>query len=170
MSSHSGRLAIWSSFSDPSLPLQASCTFLSPLCGLQHVVTTMEYDRKSAVSSFYGGRKSSGEVLHQDFPSASHFTNDLSHGRQDSRSSYYDPSGPTRASAELLNQQSAGYNTTTFPGGGRQEPVKGGYDEESAFRDEPFDIYADFNNEGPRYSRATFGMDDGYISIASTLR
>ena len=42
------------------------------------------------------------------------------------------------------------------------EPVKGAYDEEdTAFRDEPFDIYADFNNQGPRYSKATFGFDDG---------
>ncbi|THG99090.1 hypothetical protein EW026_g3187 [Hermanssonia centrifuga] len=43
---------------------------------------------------------------------------------------------------------------------GRTEPVKGGYDED-AFRDEPFDIYADFNNAGPKYSKATFGVDDG---------
>ena len=70
---------------------------------------------------------------------------------------------------ELLNQPSAGYNPSTFLEGGRQEPIKGGYDEEHAFRDEPFDIYADFNNQGPRYSKATFGVDDGYIYHSHTL-
>ena len=124
----------------------------------------MEYDRKSAVSSFYGGRRASGDALQQDFPSPSHYADYPSHARQDSRSSFYNPNGPSRASVELLNQPSAGYNPSTFQGG-RQEPIKGGYDEESAFQDEPFDIYADFNNQGPRYSKATFGQDDGYMTL-----
>lgn len=127
----------------------------------------MDHDRKSVVSSFYGGRRASGEVLRQDFPSPSHYADYPSHARQDSRSSFFNPNAPGRGSVELLNQQSAGYNNTTFFDGGRQEPVKAGYDEEAGFRDEPFDIYADFNNQGPRYSRATFGMDNGYRRVNS---
>ncbi|GJE92613.1 hypothetical protein PsYK624_087680 [Phanerochaete sordida] len=128
----------------------------------------MDHDRKSVVSSFYGGRRASTDVLQQDFPSPSHYADFASHARQDSRSSFFNPNAPARGSVELLNQHSAGYNSTTFFDGGRQEPVKGAYDEEAAaFRDEPFDIYADFNNEGPRYSRATFGADDGYRRVNS---
>ncbi|EKM49804.1 uncharacterized protein PHACADRAFT_106737 [Phanerochaete carnosa HHB-10118-sp] len=122
----------------------------------------MDHDRKSVVSSFYGGRRASGDALQQDFPSPAPYADYTSHARQDSRSSFFNPNAPGRGSVELLNKQSAGYNNTTFFDGGRQEPVKGGYDEEAALRDEPFDIYADFNNQGPRYSRAAFGADNGY--------
>ena len=130
----------------------------------------MDNDRKSAVSSFYGGRRASSDALQQDFPSPTHYADYPSHARQDSRSSFFNPNAPHRGSVELLNQQSAGYNPTTFFDGGRQEPVKGGHDEEAAFRDEPFDIYADFNNAGPRYSRATFGTDNGYLHSGSMLK
>jgi len=63
----------------------------------------------------------------------------------------------------------AGYNTTSYQDMGRQEPVKGGYDEEEAM-DEPFDIYADFNNQGPRYSTALGSLtqnDSGYRQVHS---
>lgn len=43
----------------------------------------------------------------------------------------------------------AGYNRNSFFHTGREEPLKGG-DEEQAGGG--FDIYADFNNAGPRYS------------------
>ncbi|KAF7323512.1 hypothetical protein MKEN_00570800 [Mycena kentingensis (nom. inval.)] len=52
----------------------------------------------------------------------------------------------------------AGYNAAHFPPG-RQEPVKGGDDGRH------WDIYADFNNEGPRYSR--MGMGSGGRTILS---
>lgn len=127
----------------------------------------MDYDRKSVGSSFYGGRRPSADALQRDFPSPTHYADyaPAAHARQDSRSSFYNPDGPSRASVELLNQPTSGYNPSTFLEGGRQEPIKGGYDEEAAFRDEPFDIYADFNNQGPRYSKATFGVDDGYALL-----
>lgn len=124
----------------------------------------MDYDRKSAASSFYGNRRSSVDVLNQDFPDPStpQFQ-PAERMRHDSASSFYNPNGPSRASAEHFAQQPpAGYNRTSYFDTGRTEPVKGGYDEEDgAFRDEPFDIYADFNNAGPRYSKATFGSDNG---------
>lgn len=87
--------------------------------------------------------------------------NGQEHTRNDDASSFYNPNGPSRASAEHWTQRpTAGYNSSSYFDAGRAEPVKGGHDEE-AFQDEPFDIYADFNNAGPRYSKATFGADDG---------
>ena len=126
-------------------------------------MSTGGYDRKSGVSSFYDRRRSSVDVLNQDFPSPStpHY-GEPQRTRHDSASSFYNPNGPTRTSAEhWAQQQTAGYNSSSYFDAGRAEPVKGGYDEEEALRDEPFDIYADFNNTGPRYSKATFGADDG---------
>lgn len=50
---------------------------------------------------------------------------------------------------------SAGYNRDSFRQIGRQEPVKGGPDEEQDGGEmEAWDVYADFNNSGPRYSNA----------------
>ena len=120
----------------------------------------MEYDRKSAVSSFYGGRRSSVDALNQDFsvpPPAA--PNSRTH---EDASSFYNPHDPrySRTNGDMLRGQSAGYNRTSFFDVGRIEPVKGGYDEEDRQAPAPdaaWDVYADFNNAGPRYSTA-FGM------------
>jgi hypothetical protein len=45
----------------------------------------------------------------------------------------------------------------SFFDAGREEPVKGGYDEVEQPNEGGWDIYADFNNAGPRYSHA-FGL------------
>jgi hypothetical protein len=51
-----------------------------------------------------------------------------------------------------------GYNRSSFYPPTSEAPVKGGYDERSldnaemGFNDEGWDVYADFNNTGPRYS------------------
>ncbi|KXN83138.1 hypothetical protein AN958_01809 [Leucoagaricus sp. SymC.cos] len=107
----------------------------------------MDADRKSTVSSFYGGRKSSMDALNQDFPS--HQPPVGRNGRDDA-SSFFDPD-PTRVSMDRLGgrRASGGYNSSTFYPG-REEPLKGGRDEE----EEAWDVYADFNNAGPRYSTA----------------
>lgn len=70
---------------------------------------------------------------------------------------------------------SAGYNRASYFDVGREAPVKGGIDEEEnvAFtqeqglgydagtgQEDAWDVYADFNNTGPRYSTA-FGKQDG---------
>ncbi|THH20576.1 hypothetical protein EUX98_g8552 [Antrodiella citrinella] len=124
----------------------------------------MEYDRKSAVSSFYGGRRSNVDVLNADFPSPDPQQERM---RTDSASSFYNPNGPSRASAEMLGRPTAGYNSGSYYTAGRPEPVKGAYDEEAAgLKDDGFDIYADFNNSGPRYSTA-FGQDTGYRPVNS---
>ncbi|EMD39611.1 hypothetical protein CERSUDRAFT_46114 [Gelatoporia subvermispora B] len=120
----------------------------------------MGYDRRSAVSSFYGGRQSSFDALNADPASPSAGTyGQPERGRVDS---FYDTGRAPRTSADAhRNLSSAGYNRTSFFHTGREEPLKGGHDEENTppKPDEAWDIYADFNNQGPRYS-TTFGRSD----------
>ena len=119
----------------------------------------MDSDRKSAVSSFYGGRRGSFDALNNDFsaPAPQYATTAPSRPRADSSSSFY-ANRPSRASNDVLNGGSAGYNRMSFFDAGRAEPLKGGRDEEEeAMTGDPWDVYADFNNAGPRYSTA-FGI------------
>jgi len=51
----------------------------------------------------------------------------------------------------------AGYNRMSYLDAGRSEPVKGGVDEVERPNEGGWDVYADFNNAGPRYSHA-FGL------------
>jgi hypothetical protein len=129
----------------------------------------MDYDRKSTVSSFYGARRNSIDPLHSDPRYGQPPTQRL---RNDSASSFYNPNGPSRASVDLASSgfpsSTAGYNRQSYFDAGRVEPVKGGYDEEAAgLRDEPFDIYADFNNAGPKYSTILGTQDTGYRQVPS---
>src|ERR1700690_3133191 len=104
----------------------------------------MDSDRKSAVSSFYGGRKSSLDALNADFPAP--MTQGEPRARKDSSSSFFNPDLASRASADHLNgvnPNSAGYNRNSFFHTGREEPLKGGRDEEQV--DDSWDVYADFN-------------------------
>ena len=119
----------------------------------------MDYDRKSAVSSFYGARRSI-DVLN-DVPAMGSPSNNLPRGaarpRAESQSSFY-ADRQSRASQDILNTQSAGYNASSFFTAGRQEPLKGGRDEEEeAGSPDNWDVFADFNNMGPKYSSA-FGI------------
>jgi hypothetical protein len=147
----------------------------------------MDSDRKSTVSSFYGsgggggaggssggGRRSSTDRLNNDFhtspvnfdgrPST---TSAGAGGLRDDASSFYNP---TRGSRNLDGRPSAGYNRGSFFMPGREEPLKGGYDEEEALGGgggggggEPaWDIYADFNNAGPKYSSQN-SRNGGYV-------
>ncbi|KAK7023076.1 hypothetical protein R3P38DRAFT_2957394 [Favolaschia claudopus] len=95
----------------------------------------MDADRKSTVSSFYGARKGSMDALNQDYP--------------------MDPLGG--------RPSNAGYNRGSFFPAAREEPLKGGRDEEEG--DNGWDVYADFNNAGPRYSSAFGKQDTGYQSL-----
>jgi hypothetical protein len=112
----------------------------------------MEYDRKSTVSSFYGGRRGSFDAQHQT-------PNYAPSGRpRDDASSFYADRQPRVSHDMLRGGQSAGYNASSFFDAGRQEPLKGGRDEEEeAPEAQTWDVYADFNNAGPRYSSA-FGI------------
>jgi hypothetical protein len=120
----------------------------------------MDYDRKSTVSSFYGGRKSSLDALNTDFPTSSGPARP-----RDDASSFFNPEQGGRGSVDMLNggrSSTAGYNRGSFFHAGREEPLKGGRDELEAGNhgaDGVWDVYADFNNAGPRYSTA-FGQTD----------
>lgn len=50
-------------------------------------------------------------------------------------------------------RSSAGYNRGSFFPAGRQEPLKGDAADSKGPTD-AWDVYADFNNAGPRYSTA----------------
>jgi hypothetical protein len=118
----------------------------------------MDADRKSTVSSFYGGRKGSLDALNQDFPSPTgDYTPQQSGRMRDDASSFFNPRGSMDPLAGRSN--TAGYNQGSFFHAGREEPLKGGRDEEEMAPDGGWDVYADFNNAGPKYSSA-FGTQD----------
>lgn len=122
----------------------------------------MDSDRKSTVSSFYGARKPSVDALNQDYP-----PQPMVGGRRDDASSFF---SPDRSSMDHLNGPrtgSAGYNRGSFFHTGREEPLKGGRDEEIPAEADAWDVYADFNNTGPRYSSA-FGMGQGQPAYVFT--
>ena len=116
----------------------------------------MDYDRRSAVSSFYGGRRSSVDALNRDY--AAPPPSDQ-RARRDSSSSFFNPdgTGPLPRGAAPSRMHSAGYNRMSYLDAGREEPVKGGNDEAEGPNEGGWDVYADFNNAGPRYSHA-FGL------------
>ncbi|KAJ7196110.1 hypothetical protein GGX14DRAFT_673892 [Mycena pura] len=128
----------------------------------------MDSDRKSTVSSFYGGRKGSLDALNQDFNSPAPA------GRtHDDASSFFNPDRNSRGSIDLLAgpppgaMRNAGYNRGEFFHAGREEPLKGGRDEEEVPDTADWDVYADFNNVGPRYSSALgLGAEAGYQSLS----
>ncbi len=104
----------------------------------------MDYDRKSAVSSFYGGKSS---------------TEPLNRGRGRDDSSSFFPGEASSMDHINASRPSAGYNKGSFHLAGREEPVRGGPDEEQKNGEgEAWDVFADFNNTGPRYSIA---IDNG---------
>ena len=134
-------------------------------------------DRRSAVSSFYGAPKSSFDMLNSQnaragTPGAGIGGSSASRHDRDDTSSFYGSQRAPRGSTDMLVSQSAGYNRASFFDVGREAPVKGIQDEEDAFlgsrqgatgRDEEagWDVFADFNNAGPRYSTAFVKYDEG---------
>ncbi|KAJ6455416.1 hypothetical protein C8R45DRAFT_1036288 [Mycena sanguinolenta] len=122
----------------------------------------MDADRKSTVSSFYGGRKGSMDALNQDYPSP---TGDYEHQQpnrmRDDASSFFNPRGSMDPFAGRTSN-AGGYNRNSFFPAAREEPLKGGRDEEE---EGAWDVYADFNNAGPKYSSAFGTQDTGYQSL-----
>lgn len=80
------------------------------------------------------------DALNTDYPSAS--PNYGGRPRDDASSFYGARPGPG----------TAGYNRNSFFHAGREEPLKGGDEESGGPPEGGFDIYADFNNAGPKYS------------------
>ncbi|KAF5382695.1 hypothetical protein D9615_003074 [Tricholomella constricta] len=110
-------------------------------------------------------RKTSLDALNSDFPPNSQ------PGRpRDDASSFFNPEQAPRSSSDLLNgghTSTAGYNRGSFFHAGREEPLKGGRDEEEANQvgEGIWDVYADFNNTGPRYSTAFGQTEKGYQQL-----
>jgi len=98
------------------------------------------------VSSLYGG-KSSTEPLNRE-----HVGRPSGRGRDDSSSFF--PGEASSMDHINASRPSAGYNKGSFHLAGREEPVRGGPDEEQNNGEggEAWDVFADFNNTGPRYS------------------
>jgi hypothetical protein len=118
----------------------------------------MDYDRKSTVSSFYGGRRTSVDALNRDY--TAQLTSSDPRSRRDSSSSFFlsaSPTTPQTGSEGHIRTHSAGYNRMSYFDAGREEPVKGGNDEFEQPNEGGWDVFADFNNTGPRYSQA-FGL------------
>lgn len=128
----------------------------------------MDYDRKSNVSSFYGGRKNSLDALTSDFQ----VTSPPERTRDDASSFFQSDQVPRRSIDPLTGGTStAGYNRNSFFHAGREEPLKGGHDEEEAVNqvgEGIWDVYADFNNTGPRYSSA-FGQTEKGSAYSQVL-
>jgi hypothetical protein len=125
----------------------------------------MDYDRKSTVSSFYGDRRTSYDALNTRHDLASptspaHAANAsnaaATRTRHDSSSSFFNPNSGLPPGA-ANPRPSAGYNRSSYFDTGREEPVKGSYEAAGAEEGEGWDVYADFNNAGPKYSTA-FGL------------
>ncbi|QRW06507.1 hypothetical protein RhiLY_05506 [Ceratobasidium sp. AG-Ba] len=122
-------------------------------------------DAQSTVSSFYG-RPSS--VANMDSmarqPQTSNAPRD---NRRDSASSFFRPDEYGAANGleydGTANRRGGGYDRTSYFGlDGPKGDIgaTGGKDEENA----DWDVYADFNNAGPRYA-GPFVQDDGYRAI-----
>ena len=111
----------------------------------------MDGDRKSTVSSFYGRPRSSYDALNQDYPSPS------AQPRQsrDDASSFFNPAARPLGAADR--------NSYLFNGQSNQEYRDDAHGYSTA--DTGFDIYADFNNAGPKYSSA-FGIQQDTGCVA----
>lgn len=137
----------------------------------------MDGDRRSAVSSFYGERRSHDALRNQGGASSSAsgpydpYAADAQAAdpriRRDSNATFFTPGAP-----DVRTPGSAGYNRMSYFDAGRTEPVKGPRDEEDHVgAGYPYDrggspdtkvdvgapaggwdVYADFNNAGPKYS------------------
>jgi hypothetical protein len=136
----------------------------------------MDPNRRSGVSSYYGdagARRPSHDALaagHQPQPS----TSSLRYGDASSPTAPgFDGSVRRDSSATLFNTQpragtpgGGGYNQASYSHVGRAEPVKGGWDEDEEAgltqKDEGWDVYADFNNAGPKYSSA-YGSQHAWV-------
>jgi hypothetical protein len=117
---------------------------------------TMDHDRKSTTSSFYG-RKNSMDALNSDYPQQQQPSQ---RPLRDDASSFFNPEDTMSRNADSQGT-AGGYNGSSYYNSGRKEPVKRGHDEENQYatHDDAWDVYADFNNAGPRYSKAPFGSD-----------
>jgi len=118
-------------------------------------------DKRSVVSSFYSGRRSQDILASNQSPIGEHIP--LSQQRQDGY--YKDDFSPGDENFRGMPppRASSGYNRDSFARSARTEPVKGLHEEDGqGGGGAGWDVYADFNNAGPRYSQnILMGNSDG---------
>lgn len=115
-------------------------------------------DRRSAVSSFYGGGPSPMNTLNN--PAAQDYSRADGRERRDSSSTFFGRNVDEYGNSLLGPPRGdAGYSSDSYRAQpGRVEPVKGLHDDEEQGGAGGWNVFADFNNAGPRYSTA-FGGD-----------
>jgi hypothetical protein len=115
-------------------------------------------DRRSAVSSFYGGRQSPMDALNN--PPAQDYSRPDGRERRDSSSTFFGRNVEEYGnSLSSPRRGDAGYSSDSYRAQpGRVEPVKGLHDDEELGEAGGWNVFADFNNAGPRYS-AAFGSE-----------
>ncbi|KAG8715060.1 hypothetical protein FRC11_005926, partial [Ceratobasidium sp. 423] len=112
-------------------------------------------ETRSQVSSFYG-RPSS-----QHMDSTRQQRRPDGTNRRDSVSSFFRPEEHgASGDYDSTNRRGGGYDRASYIG---LDNPKG--DIGAAGKDEEWDIYADFNNQGPRYATTPFQADTGYRAI-----
>ncbi|KAG8775517.1 hypothetical protein FRC12_001441 [Ceratobasidium sp. 428] len=125
-------------------------------------------DTRSQVSSFYGRPSSVANIdTHARQPQTLNTPGTAKDNRRDSTSSFFRPDeyGATQGLDynDTVNRRGGGYDRTSYFGlDGPKGDIgtQGGKDEENG----NWDVYADFNNAGPRYA-GPFIQDDGYRAI-----
>jgi hypothetical protein len=128
----------------------------------------MDSDRKSVVSSFYGGRRSSVDALNRDYAAPQHLTPEPAVTLPPLFSILQATGALPRGATPPTHTNGAGYNRMSYFDAGREEPVKGGYDEVEQPNEGGWDVFADFNNTGPRYSHA-FGLGNNETRCVASI-
>ncbi|CAE6524908.1 unnamed protein product [Rhizoctonia solani] len=121
------------------------------------MATRKDFDTRSHVSSFYGRPSSQ-----MNMDSTSHQQpQDTNVNRRDSTSSFFRPDEyGASGDYDSTNRRGGGYDRSSYIG---LENPRG--DIGAAGKDEEWDVYADFNNAGPRYVTTPFQQDTGYRAI-----
>ncbi|CAE6442788.1 unnamed protein product [Rhizoctonia solani] len=118
------------------------------------MATRKDFDSRSQVSSFYGRPSSQMNI-----DSAAQPPQPVN--RRDSNSSFFRPDEyGASGDYDSANRRGGGYDRSSYIG---LDNPKG--DIGAAGKDEEWDVYADFNNAGPRYATTPFQQDTGYRAI-----
>ncbi|CAE6472437.1 unnamed protein product [Rhizoctonia solani] len=123
------------------------------------MATRKEFDNRSQVSSFYG--RPSSQINMDSMPRQRQQPETSGANRRDSTSSFFRPEeyGASGLDYDSTNRRGGGYDRASYIG---LDNPRG--DIGVAGKDEEWDVYADFNNQGPKYA-TPFQQDNGYRAI-----
>ncbi|KAH7337057.1 hypothetical protein B0J17DRAFT_718955 [Rhizoctonia solani] len=124
------------------------------------MATRKDFDNRSQVSSFYG--RPSSQMNMDSVPRQQRPQQDTGPNRRDSNSSFFRPDeyGASGGDYDTANRRGGGYDRGSYIG---LDNPKG--DIGTAGKDGEWDVFADFNNQGPRYATTPFQQDTGYRAI-----